>query len=396
MTVLAPTPKARFVDNNGNALAGGKLFTYLAGTTTKTATYTDAGGLTPNTNPIILDARGECDLWIDEGTGFKFTLAPATDTDPPTNPIWTVDQIEADSVLNSDNFWSGTNEFTNTTKFDASITMGPSTRITGDMSNATAALRVLVQTNVVNGATSLGVIPNGTSDTAELDLFANQVPNNTQILHLALTSGSAALQVSHVGTAADIPFAITVGQSYMHFDVNSVEAFRASYPNQQLLIATTSESAVANVKFRNAKRMQLDDTCFVQAVGNGGAGQAIASGAFTKCTLFTVENFDQAGAFSASRFTPPSGYYDIAVGVSMLASVANTRFQVSIYKNGAAIVTGVVGHESSAAPINCTAHLKDFANGTDFYEVYCWQNTGAGQTLSALPTDTYFMAHRIG
>lgn len=89
---LSPLPIQKFFSNDGAPLAGGKLFTYAAGTTTKIATYTDAGGAL-NTNPIILDFRGECRLWIDPDLSYKLTLAPANDTDPPGSPIWTVDNI---------------------------------------------------------------------------------------------------------------------------------------------------------------------------------------------------------------------------------------------------------------------------------------------------------------
>lgn len=91
--ILSPFPKLRFCDNNGDALTGGKLFTYIAGTTTKTPTYTDSGGGTPNTNPIILDTRGECNCWLNPAINYKFVLSPSTDTDPPTNAIWTIDNI---------------------------------------------------------------------------------------------------------------------------------------------------------------------------------------------------------------------------------------------------------------------------------------------------------------
>lgn len=97
--ILAPSPKQQFLDNNGRPLVGGKLFTYEAATTTKLATYTDAGGLTPNSNPVILDFRGEANVWIPPNVAYKFTLAPANDTDPPTNPIWTVDQIINSQLL---------------------------------------------------------------------------------------------------------------------------------------------------------------------------------------------------------------------------------------------------------------------------------------------------------
>lgn len=62
-----PFVKARFFDRCGKPLAGGKVYTYEANTTTPKVTYKDPYGLTPNTNPIILDAAGEADIYL-EGT----------------------------------------------------------------------------------------------------------------------------------------------------------------------------------------------------------------------------------------------------------------------------------------------------------------------------------------
>ena len=89
---LCPVPKLQF-SQNGVPLAGGKLFTYAAGTSTKQATYADAAGTTTNSNPIILDANGQCDCFLEGGVAYKLVLAPSTDTDPPTNPYWTEDQV---------------------------------------------------------------------------------------------------------------------------------------------------------------------------------------------------------------------------------------------------------------------------------------------------------------
>jgi len=47
---------AQFLDNNGNPLTGGKLYTYEAGTTTPQATYTTFVGNVAHANPIILDS----------------------------------------------------------------------------------------------------------------------------------------------------------------------------------------------------------------------------------------------------------------------------------------------------------------------------------------------------
>lgn len=96
MAIISPTPKFQAFDSNGDPLVGGKLFTWENGTTTKKTTYTTEDQATPNTNPIILDSRGECDLWLDTGI-YTLGLYPASETnDPPTgSAIWTVNDITA-------------------------------------------------------------------------------------------------------------------------------------------------------------------------------------------------------------------------------------------------------------------------------------------------------------
>lgn len=94
----------QFLGNNGLPAVKYRLFTYLAATTTKTPTYVDAGGSAQNTNPIVLDYRGECQLWLDPAVTYKFVLAFPGFDDPPTNPIRVVDNVPASmaqSVFNT-------------------------------------------------------------------------------------------------------------------------------------------------------------------------------------------------------------------------------------------------------------------------------------------------------
>jgi hypothetical protein len=94
---LSPVLKQKFFTNNGAPAAGYKVFTYEAGTDTKLDTYQGVNGAT-NANPIILDFRGEANIWLPPNVAYKFVYSPPNDTDPPTNPIWTVDQV-VDSQL---------------------------------------------------------------------------------------------------------------------------------------------------------------------------------------------------------------------------------------------------------------------------------------------------------
>jgi hypothetical protein len=80
----------QFFDNNGVPLAGGLLYTYLAGTNTPTATYTSASGSIANLNPIVLDSSGRPsnEIWLTGGTSYKFVLQTATGTQ-----IWSMDNL---------------------------------------------------------------------------------------------------------------------------------------------------------------------------------------------------------------------------------------------------------------------------------------------------------------
>lgn len=96
MTVasLSPLLKSKYFDNNGFPLAKGTLSTLSAGTNTNVATYIDSTGVTPNTNPIVLNARGECDCWLLPNVGYKFVLKDALG-----NTIWTEDNVVNSNLI---------------------------------------------------------------------------------------------------------------------------------------------------------------------------------------------------------------------------------------------------------------------------------------------------------
>ena len=73
---------AQLLDNSGNVLSGGKIYTYAAGTTTPVATYTSSSGITANSNPIILNSAGRVpyEIWLTDGISYKFVLKDSNDT----------------------------------------------------------------------------------------------------------------------------------------------------------------------------------------------------------------------------------------------------------------------------------------------------------------------------
>ena len=72
---------AQFLDNNGDILSGGKIYTYAAGTTTPATTYTSSSGVTQNSFPIILDSAGRPteEIWLDADTTYRFDVADSDD-----------------------------------------------------------------------------------------------------------------------------------------------------------------------------------------------------------------------------------------------------------------------------------------------------------------------------
>jgi len=89
MATISPVPFLQFIDANGNPLAGGKLYTYAAGTTTPLATYTTYAGTVANANPVILDSAGRASVWL-SAASYKFVLKDSTDV-----LVYTTDNISS-------------------------------------------------------------------------------------------------------------------------------------------------------------------------------------------------------------------------------------------------------------------------------------------------------------
>jgi len=94
---IMPTPFQVFLDSNGNPISGGKVCTYIAGTTTPTATYTDAALTIPNGNPIVTDIAGRFTAYLALNASYKFIYQNNDGTANTCNGtvIKTVDNVSA-------------------------------------------------------------------------------------------------------------------------------------------------------------------------------------------------------------------------------------------------------------------------------------------------------------
>lgn len=114
-------------------------------------------------------------------------------------------------------------------------------------------------------------------------------------------------------------------------------------------------------------------------------GQAIGAATFTRL-IFDYEVYDLGKCYNPStyRWTPPPGYVWIAAGAAHLPN--NNVHYLMIYKNGLQQFQNGRRPYNSGFTNNDMAHFYDWANGTDYYEVfyYSW----LASTINA--NDSYF------
>lgn len=89
------SPALQFFDDDGNPLAGGFVYTYIAGTSTPSPTWfnSDLAIGHENANPIELDAAGRCVVYVDTTPSLKI-IVKASDL----TTIYTQDNISPAAV----------------------------------------------------------------------------------------------------------------------------------------------------------------------------------------------------------------------------------------------------------------------------------------------------------
>ena len=186
----APYIPGQYFDANGRPLAGGCIQTFQSGTTTPLATYSDYLGSVLNTNPVQLDSAGRGRIFL---TAAAYTLklyvhGITNNCATSLGPLqWTIDGINpsANSILGTNNVWTGTNDFQGATTFDNSVTFNAGLTSSGP--------------NVLNGGGTLAGTYSGSP------IFSG-TPNFTA--GFLATTGSFSGQITSTVTTGTAPFVI--------------------------------------------------------------------------------------------------------------------------------------------------------------------------------------------
>lgn len=93
---LCPALYLKVEDKNGRPLAGGLVYTYIAGSLDPAPTYSDATGVDSNPNPVVLNSAGIADIWIDPALAYKFVITAADGT-----PFKTIDNVTSPNAASA-------------------------------------------------------------------------------------------------------------------------------------------------------------------------------------------------------------------------------------------------------------------------------------------------------
>lgn len=288
--------------------------------------------------------------------------------------------------LAGNNTWTGTNDFQNTFTLENNLIFsGNSRRIRGDFHNATYASRVAVQDSTVNTGTEFGIIPNGSSTAAGLYLCSDSALANGVLARIGVDTTGVQIASSKIGSGS---------YGVLDFSVSGSTSVRIAATGEMLINTTTTP--VTGVKLRVNGLLQLDNCGAFSANRNGVDQAGVATSTLTKM-LWTTKEFDQNTNFdtSTSKWTPVAGTYFVAASIGVSTATAAKRYNINIYKNGASYKSVTV-QGSASVSINATVSCTVLANGTDYFEVYVFQDTGGSIGISGLTTDTWFCGHRVG
>ena len=304
MASLTPTPKQQIYGSDGNPLVGGKIYTYSAGTTTPLATYTDAGGLTANTNPIILNSLGQANIWLAPSSSYKFSVFTSADV-----LLYTVDNIATPidylSLVTSlaspppiGSTAPNTGAFTTLAATTGTITTVNSTTgniTTVNATTITATGTITAETLTFEGGGSLTKVPESaikpiTASVATSALTVTLSPTTLDFRSATLTSGTVVSRV----ISSPISVVVSSGST-----LGTVSAVQSRIVVLALDNAGTVELAVVNISGGN----DLTETGLISTTAEGGAGAADSASTVYSTTARTNLAYRVVGYIESTQAT---------------------------------------------------------------------------------------------
>jgi hypothetical protein len=315
-------------DTGGAPLVGGKVYTYLAGTTTAAATYTTSAGTTPQANPIVLNAQGLSDnpIWLASSVTMKLVIKDADDV-----TIRTVDNvlgINDPSAVATDQWitHSGTPTYLSATSFS----------VAGDQ---TGTLQVTRRLKTINAGGTIYSSISASSYNAGTGLTTVTVINDSGTLDASLSSVSYGILSTDNPSIPETTIGKTLRTAATAADGLAVLPIQAGTP-----VASTSGTLVDFTSIPSwAKRVTVmfsgvstNSTSNI-LVQIGDAGGIEATGYAGSATQVGGVSVNYTDGFLVTGAIAPASVVNGALTLSLIDSSTNTW-----------VGTGVLGHSDGA------------------------------------------------
>lgn len=414
--VVAEIPKKQF-SFNGEPLANGTLTTSLTGTSTPAATWQDEAQTIANTNPIILNSQGECDIWLEPGVSYRLVLK-----DQLGATVWTVDNVQGNSTSTAlGNEWVDTAlppTFISATTFslvgDQTTTYNVGRRV--KVTDGASTFYGTVQASVFSTVTTVTLALDSGTLTAALSAvnvgmvsFANSSINTGRKGANIVVSASGAPTIPANGSyffvtgtgfnitgfadswdgrivTLDLPTSLTLvnsGSLLLKQRVNKVTTVGD-------IITFVQRSAGVWEEISASESLQ---TCFF--VHRNGVDTSAFAVATITIIPWTTEDFDPTSAFASNTFTcDKPGRYMFGLAVRPAALGTLTAVNGYIYKNGAqAVIQTQVTGGVAPVGVNFNILLSMVAGDTIDFRA-AWNGTGTA-AISGDKLVTFAYGYRV-
>ena len=329
---------AQLFTNTNAPLAGGKIYTYLAGSTTPAATWTDSTQLVQNANPLVLDSYGRLstEIWLANAVSYKFIV-----TDSSGNQIGTVIDnipgVNSNNATQSEWVAGSTPTYISTTSFSVpgnqATTYTGSRRVQFSVNSGTYYGTIVSGTYNGSTLTTVVITPDSTALDASLSGvnygFLNATPSSLPPI-TGITAASVQNQQYVYGTTTGTAAAFVLAPSV------AISSYVAGQEFDVVFNATNTAGATINISGQGA-------IALVRPNGAGGytavTGGSVASGWRSRVGII-------AGPLAVIR-DGINGYFgSLSTGAYLGASTALTYFMDSASANG------LLARGSSASPAN--------------------------------------------
>jgi hypothetical protein len=353
-------------DSNGDPLNGGKIYTYVAGTSTPQDSYTSSSGGTAQANPIVLNSSGlpANPIWLAEGVSYKFVITDSSDA-----VLRTIDGVTG---VNDPSFSSTVSEWTPYAD-DPTYISATSFSVTGDQTNTFQVGRRIRSTNT--GGTIYSSIT-ASSYSAGTGLTTVTVANDSGSLDSGLSAVSyALLSVTNPSFPRASSAQAAAGTS------NEVILTPSSLKQGQIVSGTTQSLSSGTAKDWTdipswvkrvtvhfwglstngtaVPRVQIGDSGGIETTGYLGAASQIPTGGNPTSSNFTT-SFGLTGLWSAATVLHGKCVIELAD--------AATNTWVATVTGGQSNITSTVSGGGSKSLSGTLTQVRLTMDGTDTFD----------------------------